>query len=192
MATTNSTKFGFTYSDGDDTFDYGKFIKDNFDKIENQVYSKTEMDLRGAALFGSTNQTSQSYNSGSQMLSATALCTEKNASVWNYTDAWHFNFLKGGLYAIDLTMTRSDLPANQQWSIGYVINNDTTNKQFTEQIIQGQYGWNQSSSPNLSRIQTQLSRVQRMNAGDYLHFITISDDGPRSYYYTYRIIRLGD
>jgi hypothetical protein len=37
MTVSTSPKFGFAYSDGEDTFDYDKFIKENFQKVDEKA-----------------------------------------------------------------------------------------------------------------------------------------------------------
>ena len=41
---TTTTKFGFIKPDGSDAFDKDKYLNGNWDKIETQIYSKTEAD----------------------------------------------------------------------------------------------------------------------------------------------------
>lgn len=42
MATSNSANFKYVYSDGADTFDYGKFFKDNFQKTDDLMFNGSQ------------------------------------------------------------------------------------------------------------------------------------------------------
>lgn len=51
MAITTTPNFGFQMSDGNDTFDYDKFIKGNFQKVEDNAVKKQSYTPAPAPLF---------------------------------------------------------------------------------------------------------------------------------------------
>jgi hypothetical protein len=143
------------------------------------------------ALYGSCSN-GQSFNSGFVVLPSGQYVTEMNTNLFrDYGDGASFLLLTSGLYAIDLSIYRSDFPANQHFTIGYALNNDQ-NKLYTEEMIQGQYGWNASSGPNNTRFGFHLAHMVRANANDYLNFNVNSDDGPRVDYWSFRVIRISN
>jgi hypothetical protein len=102
--------------------------------------------IKNGVVFG---KGSVNLNSGFVIFAAGDWITEANTDTFQKIDSSNIKFLKQGLYKVDLSCTRSDLPANQYWEIGFSINNDAA-KLFTEKMIMGQYGWNQSGGANLA------------------------------------------
>jgi hypothetical protein len=140
------------------------------------------------AIFG---KGSQSFNSGFMVFPIVQWISEMDTDLFSSTAENKITFKKAGLYAVDFTCTRSDLPANQQWTIGFAIN-DTQSSMVTEKMVMGQYGWTQSSGPNLSLVPLHLSSMVRVKANDYINFNNNSDDGPRGYDVKFRVMRISD
>jgi hypothetical protein len=144
--------------------------------------------IKNGAVFGKGGS---SFNSGFLIFPSGDWITEINSDIYQKKDGASITIKKSGLYKVDLSCTRSDLPANQTWEIGFAINDDS-NKIWTEKMIMGQYGWNQSSSPNLSQVPLHLSYMVRVNANDYINFNNLSQDGPRSYNMKFCVTRISD
>jgi hypothetical protein len=143
--------------------------------------------IKNGAVFG---KGSANLNGGFVIFTAGDYITEANSDLFQKIDSSNIKFLKSGLYKIDLSCTRSDLGANQYWEIGFSINNDAA-KLFTEKMIMGQYGWNQTTV-NQSQVPLHLSYYVRVNANDYINFNNNSSDGPRSYNMKFCVTRISD
>jgi hypothetical protein len=144
--------------------------------------------IKNGVVFG---KGSVNLNGGFVIFTAGDWITEANSDTFQKIDSSNIKFLKQGLYKVDLSCTRSDLPANQYWEIGFSINNDAA-KLFTEKMIMGQYGWNQSGGANLAQVPLYLSYFVRVNANDYINFNNNSSDGPRSYNMKFCVTRISD
>lgn len=132
-----------------------------------------------------------SYNAGFMIFPVNQWIAELDSGLFQISGSENIIFKKGGIYLVNFESTRSDLPSNQRWAIGISIN-DNPATLLQSEIIAGQYGWNQSSGPNLSKIQLCLNHVVRVNANDYINFNNSSDDGPRGYTLKFSVIRIGD
>lgn len=121
-----------------------------------------------------------SLNSGFVILPVVSWIKEMNSELYEQTSGSNIKFKKGGLYKVEFSLTRSDLPANQTWEIGYAINDDSS-KLSTVKMVMGQYGWNQTSGPNNTKVPLAISDMVRVSANDYINFNNNSQDGPRSY-----------
>jgi hypothetical protein len=143
--------------------------------------------IKNGAVFG---KGSANLNGGFVIFTAGDYIVEANSDLFQRIDSSNIKFLKSGLYQVDLSCTRSDLPANQYWEIGFAINNDA-GKMWTEKMILGQNGWYQTT-PNSTLIPLHLSYYVRVNANDYINFNNNSQDGPRSYNMKFSVTRISD
>lgn len=151
-----------------------------------KTYSDSKIN---GAVFG---KGSVSLNSGFQIFTISSWVTEMNADTFQQAaNAANITFKKAGLYKVELSCTRSDLLANQQWTIGFSINDDAT-KLITEKMVMGATNWNQSGGPNLAQVPLHLSYFVRVNANDYINFNNNSDDGPRTYNAKFCVTRISD
>jgi hypothetical protein len=140
-------------------------------------------------LGGAYGEGSGNWNSGFQPITLGTI-KDMNTSLFVQKDANRIQVLTPGQYSIDLNITRSDLPAGQQMQIGYNIDDDGT-KNHSIQIINGQYGWSGASTPNTTKFLATYNHMARLLANDWIYFYISTDDGPRSYVWNWRIIKVG-
>jgi hypothetical protein len=139
------------------------------------------------AFFGDSNGGSIAYNSGFQPLSL-ATVREMNSDLFMQNGTNNIQVKKSGVYSVDINIQRSDVTAGQTFVLGF---NDGT-KNYEVQMIMGATSWNSASGPNLTRVPFQFNYATRINANANIYFYINTPDGPRSYWYNYRVIRISD
>ncbi len=138
------------------------------------------------------NDTGQSFNSGYFGFPCNSYVSYTDNDIFQWNDTTRIGVKIAGIYRCDFACTRSDLPANQTWQLG-VVKNDDQNQQYWNYVISGQYGWNQTGGPNLSQFPLSVTKFYQMNAGDWVHFVCSSQDGPRSYQHIqFSVVRVSD